>query len=525
MNASTSTKSTQKNGRIERICIKPSESRQNVSIMTIGDPHFKVKNVPETVEMTERCFKLAKERKPDAIICLGDILDRHESIHVRPLMNAVNFLKRLAEISPTILLIGNHDRPNNADYLSPNHPFTALKGWPNLWIIDITSELIIKGHRMILVPYVPNGRFMYALNILTTKDKTPLDGTTCIFAHQEFFGCKMGAIKSIGGDKWASNFPLVVSGHIHDWQFLDPNILYAGTPLQHAYGDSHNKTISYMTFYPSEFEPPTKESNKYHYSPIDAPWVFLDEPNDDTTPTKIEKNVEVETEAQKDPNNNEETEEKISYTSLSNLAHTSDDEDGDNDEEEEEDENISLDSQILKETRHIWWREERIDLGLMKRRIFYITPEEVLTFTPPKNILSKLVIRGSAEALRATMKLLKIKDLRNQNVKISYKVIGTDPVEKELRAQTAGLKVTDKRLSYLQRLQFNLEIPKFVGAKEEFIKLFGQHPIETVKTIKIMGGTIGGASSSTKIPTTKIKIQIFPMGTNKTSPNKVILKL
>jgi DNA repair exonuclease SbcCD nuclease subunit len=63
------------------------------------------------------------------------------------------------------------------------------------------------------------------------------------FAHQEFKGCKMGAITSLTGDDWNPSWPLCISGHIHEYQELQPNLIYAGTPIQHAYGDSPNKAI------------------------------------------------------------------------------------------------------------------------------------------------------------------------------------------------------------------------------------------------------------------------------------------
>ncbi len=54
-----------------------------------------------------------------------------------------------------------------------------------------------------MVPYVPPGRFVEALNII---DNEWWKNVNCIFAHQEFYGCKMGAIESIEGDKWDHSF-------------------------------------------------------------------------------------------------------------------------------------------------------------------------------------------------------------------------------------------------------------------------------------------------------------------------------
>jgi DNA repair exonuclease SbcCD nuclease subunit len=188
------------------------------------------------------------ELKPDFIVCLGDILDRHEMIHVKPLEAATQFLYEMTLLAPLFVLIGNHDRPNNSNFLTTEHPFNALKQWENIHIIDTTASAVIDNHRFIFVPYVAPGRFLEALTYI----KDPLKDTTCIFAHQEFKNAKMGAIVSTEGDPWDLSYPLVISGHVHDFDQLQPNLLYTGTPIQHAFGDKDNKCCIMGTF-DSEF--------------------------------------------------------------------------------------------------------------------------------------------------------------------------------------------------------------------------------------------------------------------------------
>ena len=53
----------------------------------------------------------------------------------------------------------------------------------------------------------------------------------------------MGAIESKHGDVWEDNLPMVISGHIHDRDLLQSNILYVGAPYQTSFGDSANKTV------------------------------------------------------------------------------------------------------------------------------------------------------------------------------------------------------------------------------------------------------------------------------------------
>lgn len=216
-----------------------------MKLLIIGDPHFKITNVRETDEMTDQIILSAKNITPNAIIVLGDILDRHETIHISPYIRSLNLLKELMEIAPTYVLIGNHDLKNNTEFLSNEHAFGPIKYWDSskINIIDTTKEILIDNFKFVMVPYVPPGRFVEALNLCPEWMLAD-----CIFAHQEFKGCKMGAITSVSGDNWPLDYPYVVSGHIHDYQTPQKNILYTGTPIQHGFGDTKDKSISLLTF-------------------------------------------------------------------------------------------------------------------------------------------------------------------------------------------------------------------------------------------------------------------------------------
>ncbi len=214
--------------------------------LIIGDPHFKTSNVAETTAMLSSIINILEVTSVDFIVVLGDIQDRHETVHVSPLTRSVKFLTTLSMYAPTYVLIGNHDLKNNRQFLSDEHPFVALKyiNNNNLQIIDTTTITTINGLKFTFVPYVPPGRFLEALNF---PDIPWLD-STCIFAHQEFKGAQMGAIVSIEGDDWDPTYPQVISGHIHDYQQLGPNITYIGTPFQHTFGDRHDKSIAHVVF-------------------------------------------------------------------------------------------------------------------------------------------------------------------------------------------------------------------------------------------------------------------------------------
>lgn len=218
-----------------------------MKIFIIGDPHFKSKNVLETNEMSNKIYSHLVQEKPDFIVVLGDVLDTHETIHVGPLCRAMEFLSTISKMSKHLyVLVGNHDRPSNAVFLTEESPFNACKKWENTTIVDKVVTDTIDGKQFLFVPYVPTGRLMEALetsSIDSTSVKSKLSQFSCVFAHQEFKGCSMGLITSNSGDEWSSENPLCISGHVHDYQELQPNLIYPGTPIQHGYGDSPNKAV------------------------------------------------------------------------------------------------------------------------------------------------------------------------------------------------------------------------------------------------------------------------------------------
>lgn len=208
-------------------------------ILAIGDLHYKTTNIRESKELEVELIRIIQEQDPKFVVLLGDTLDKHENIHPNPLKRAVKFIKRVASMKPVFLLIGNHDRPNNEDFLSEYHPFVGLEDHYN---ITIVSDIVMFDNYL-FVPYVYPGRFMEA--ILTKKSKGN-SKVHCIFAHQEFYGAEYGAV-SKKGDKWDLSYPYIVSGHIHKFQQLQANILYTGTPMQQTFDEEPDKSISMIT--------------------------------------------------------------------------------------------------------------------------------------------------------------------------------------------------------------------------------------------------------------------------------------
>ena len=218
-----------------------------MKFLFIGDVHVKTDNSEEIDILLHEIQRISKEFSFDYIVVGGDVMHYHERLFTQCLNKSIDFLKKLTDIAYTYVLVGNHDYINNSEFLSQNHWMNSIKNWKNLKIVDE----VIEEKEFLLCPYVYPGRFIEALE---TKTKDWIN-KKIIFAHQEFKGCKMGAITSVDGDSWNDNYPYIVSGHIHDNQKVGENIYYPGSPLQHAFGDIETRVLCHISLDNSENRP------------------------------------------------------------------------------------------------------------------------------------------------------------------------------------------------------------------------------------------------------------------------------
>lgn len=208
-------------------------------LLLIGDPHFRVDNITETKKfissVVQLANKLQSENKLDYIVVLGDILHTHEKLNTFALNVACDFFKALVDVCHTYVLVGNHDATSNTIFLQDTHWMNALKMWRGITIVDVPTKI----HDVILCPYVPDGRFVEALSLYFSDWKN----AKLIVAHQLLNGAKMGAITAENVEEWMDDWPLCISGHIHDKQLVKSNLFYTGSSMQHAFGESDDKTL------------------------------------------------------------------------------------------------------------------------------------------------------------------------------------------------------------------------------------------------------------------------------------------
>jgi DNA repair exonuclease SbcCD nuclease subunit len=214
-------------------------------IIFIGDIHVKFSNLNEIDKLQKAVVDHCKKSPPSFLVLGGDILDTYERVNTQLLNHAYELIKAFREVAHVYVIVGNHDYINNQQFLSDNHWMNGMKEWFNVTIVD--TPTIVENY--LLVPYVPNGRFVEAIETVTKSWKD----FDCVFAHQEIKGCKMGAITSIDGDLWENEWPMLISGHIHGRQNIGNNVLYPGSVINHAYS-SDNQGVSEFTFQGSNFE-------------------------------------------------------------------------------------------------------------------------------------------------------------------------------------------------------------------------------------------------------------------------------
>ena len=182
----------------------------NLNVLMIGDPHIMDSATREVEELTSKLSLMissvnsgvisfegldqffkngTSERmsqtfsdKFDIAVIMGDVLDRHGTCSVYSHKRAVELFEVISAQIPLFVIIGNHDRPYNSDFLSDYHFFSGLKDKKNLYIIDKAKVYnIIKGTSgvtitetcegeqgifFLFVPYVPNGKFTEAIDTI-----------------------------------------------------------------------------------------------------------------------------------------------------------------------------------------------------------------------------------------------------------------------------------------------------------------------------------------------------------------------
>jgi len=218
-------------------------------ILAIGDIHIRTNNARDIEQFTNKILEIVRDRKPDIIIVLGDIMHYHERLHTSCLNRALYLFDEFRKNCPLYIIVGNHDYTDCDQFLTDNHWMNALKMWENTTVVDRPYKFDIQGLKLTMCPFVKPGRFIEALDIIQNWRDSIL-----IFCHQEFKSCFYGGCVSEDGDVWDPDLPQIVSGHIHEKQIVGENIYYPGASVPTSFGETHDPIVLMIETEGNEFE-------------------------------------------------------------------------------------------------------------------------------------------------------------------------------------------------------------------------------------------------------------------------------
>lgn len=215
-----------------------------MKVLSVGDPHTRVQDIPECEKLLDRVEAVADEAGIDHntgfIVLMGDLFHNHSIMHVEVMHFWRRRLERLVKKCWVYILLGNHDGPQDAQ--QGVHALAALE-MKGVTIVDKPTQMCLgpqpqkdgswkKFPILYGVPFMrSNDDFIQAMKVIGEMNDTPP------YCHQEFNGCRYDLLNhdgkayysKTGVDPEAIPQKLVISGHIHTGQEFG-KVWYVGAP-------------------------------------------------------------------------------------------------------------------------------------------------------------------------------------------------------------------------------------------------------------------------------------------------------
>ena len=135
-----------------------------IPFIAIGDPHISDRHMSMTIEALNNAYEVVNKRRDVTfVVVMGDVFDRHNNVKLEHMKIAFDWLRKISSITRTYVLVGNHDRVHNKDFLSSIHPYMGLAS-DKLHIIDKPHIRCGERYKVCFMPYVPPGRFKEVSN-------------------------------------------------------------------------------------------------------------------------------------------------------------------------------------------------------------------------------------------------------------------------------------------------------------------------------------------------------------------------
>jgi DNA repair exonuclease SbcCD ATPase subunit/DNA repair exonuclease SbcCD nuclease subunit len=210
-------------------------------IAHISDTHIRnLKYHDEYRHVFNKIYDSLKQEQPDYIVHTGDLAHTKTQLSPEYFEMASNFLKSLADIAPTIMILGNHDgNLKNGDRQDAVTPIVEAMNHPNFTLLKNSGE------------YSPEPGLTF--NVLSVFDRdnwqAPSNENAINIAlyHGAVRGSMVGSGFSLdhGEDDVSifEDFDYAMLGDIHKTQFLDTEqkCWYAGSTIQQNFGESRLK--------------------------------------------------------------------------------------------------------------------------------------------------------------------------------------------------------------------------------------------------------------------------------------------
>lgn len=209
----------------------------------------------------------APETRCDVALLTGDLFDSPRP-HANEVRVMVDFICRLADVMPVLVISGNHDisqNPQDATALE------CLLGISNVFVLERPDSRVLDLNgqqvRFCFIPYPTKGRLLTSQD---HKDKSPEEITALIndglaailraftlefeegvpnvlLAHGSVSNAKVGdQPRSLAHDiliplQETDRFNFVALGHIHQPQQVGPNAWYSGSLMRQSFGEEHEE--------------------------------------------------------------------------------------------------------------------------------------------------------------------------------------------------------------------------------------------------------------------------------------------
>ena len=210
-------------------------------IVHISDTHIRnLKYHEEYNHVFKEIYDSLKQEQPDYIVHTGDLAHTKTQLSPEYFEMASKFLKSLADIAPTIMILGNHDgNLKNGDRQDAVTPIVEAMNHPNFTLLKNSGE------------YSPEPGLTF--NVLSVFDRdnwqkpSNKNDINIALYHGAIKGSLVGSDFSLdhGEDDVSifSDFDYAMLGDIHRIQFLDKErrVWYAGSTVQQNFGESLNK--------------------------------------------------------------------------------------------------------------------------------------------------------------------------------------------------------------------------------------------------------------------------------------------